>query len=268
MAEVIEEGSIINLDTYTADGKVRQRAVPTCRNCGEKGHRSNHCPAAKAESEIRDRKVKHMLEANKPKRFAMQEHKSIRPLLDRLTAEGREAALNGRQIKSSHFINPVKPEAAACESLIEPFLESIKKHTDTGTNWSREPVFTTYERRNRTLDYLLVTNPNTGDTRKWLIEAEAPNRTHKGIEQVDEFLASVPNLNEYGFIVTDGYHYHFLEPLEEGRMTREWKHLTIRKPRRLKGMISGHWLSVKFVTASVFASFFGAYFVGQGYGLW
>ena len=254
--------------THTKDGKVRQRALVTCSHCGLRGHNKVGCPERKSAQASQDRKMKDMLEANKPKRFVMQDHKSLKPLLDRMTAEGCEAALNGRQIKSAHFINPVKPEAAACESLIEPFLDSIKKHADTGTNWSREPVFTTYERRTRTLDYILVTNPSVSNTRKWLIEAESPNRTHKGIEQVEEFLASVPNLNEYGFIVTDGYHYHFLEPLEDGRTRREWRHTTIRRSGRLKSMITGHWLSAKVAFTGAMGLFVGLYQAGRIYGIW
>jgi len=203
----------------------------TCGFCGIKGHTSRSCSKKKEAEQLEEMKSKKE-SRKKSKRYSFGDNKNNKPLLALLTNEGKDALLNGRMMYSSHFTNPVKPETAVCETLIEPFFKLFdKSNSDYLVESSREPTFTTVSGKKRHLDYLLTVTQKTGTKNfKWLVEAEAPNRSHKGMEQVEEFIDEVPNINEYGFIVTDGFHFHITDNTNE---VIEWEHYTIKELRKL-----------------------------------
>ena len=204
----------------------------TCGHCGIKGHTKRSCETFKAEKlaeghiESR-RKSRQNNDANK--RFTYQDCKQVQPFVDALLPEGKEALMNGRRLRSNHFKLAVKPETAVSERLIEPYLAKLKK---SGSNWLgheiewvRESAWDSLKGRKKYMDYEVHITPEEGATFKWLIEVEAPNQTHKGLEQVNDFLAAVPNVsNDYGFIVTDGFHWHICPP--PGNAPPVWNHTT------------------------------------------
>lgn len=196
-----------------------------CGFCGAIGHTARTCEEKKKQAIKDDRKAKR----KQAKKFYYSDSKALAPLLEKLTEEGKTALLNNGFMRSAHFFVQTKPETAIQELLIEPMIETISnraKQEGRKIEFSREPHFKTIENKNKYLDYLLtVSFKGHKAPIKWLIEAEAPNQTHKGIEQVEDFLASVANVNEYRFIVSDGYWYHFCHPTIDSAL--EWTSFTI-----------------------------------------
>lgn len=196
-----------------------------CGFCGSIGHTARTCKEKKSQAVKDERKAKR----KQAKKFYYSDSKSLSPLLEKLTEEGKTALLNNGFMRSAHFLVQTKPETAIQELLVEPMIETIStraKSEKRKIDFSREPHFKTVDNKNKYLDYLLtVSFKGHKAPVKWLIEAEAPNQTHKGIEQVEDFLASVPNVNEYRFVVTDGYWYHFCLPTIDSAL--EWTSLTI-----------------------------------------
>lgn len=196
-----------------------------CGFCGTLGHTARTCEEKKKQAVKDERRARR----KQAKKFYYSESKSLSPLLEKLTEEGKIALLNNGFMRSAHFFVQTKPETAIQELLVEPMIETIAdraKHEGRKIEFSREPHFRTIENKNKYLDYLLtVSFKGHKAPIKWLIEAEAPNQTHKGIEQVEDFLASVANVNEYRFIVTDGYWWHFCHPTIDSAL--EWTSFTI-----------------------------------------
>jgi hypothetical protein len=196
-----------------------------CGFCGVIGHTARTCEEKKKSVAKEDRKARR----KQAKKFYYNESKTIAGLLSKLTEEGKVALLNNGFMRSAHFLVQTKPETAVQENLIEPLFEELKKRAGSESRkveFIREPHFKTTENKNKYLDYLLtVSFKGHKNPIKWLIEAEAPNQTHKGIEQVEDFLAEVPNVNEYRFVVTDGYHYHFCKPTTDSAL--EWDSITL-----------------------------------------
>lgn len=210
-----------------------------CGFCGVKGHTQKTCEKKKEAQIVEENQRKKELR-KKSKKYSFGSNKANNALLNLLTNEGKDALTNGRMLYSTHFVNPVKPETAVCESMIEPFIEGTK-NDEYVLEYSREPTFTTLLGKKKHLDYLITITEKSGTkSLKWLVEAEAPNRSHKGIEQVEDFIEEVPNISEYGFIVTDGFHYHFTDNTNQ---VLEWEHLTINETGKVRGRIFG--LSLK-----------------------
>ena len=196
-----------------------------CGFCSQIGHTARTCEAKKVDAIKADRKARR----KQAKKFYYNESKTLSSLMSKLTEEGKSALLNNGFMRSAHFLVQTKPETAIQELLVEPLfkeLETRGKSEKCKIDYSREPHFKTVDNKNKYLDYLLTVSFKGHKTPiKWLIEAEPPNQTHKGMEQVEDFLAEVPNVNEYRFIVTDGYHYHFCKPTTDSAL--EWESLTL-----------------------------------------
>ena len=196
-----------------------------CGFCGILGHTAKSCEDKKKHEQREELKLRR----KQAKKYYYAENKKLSALNDRLTEEGKMALFNNGRLRSNHFIVQTKPETAVQESLIEPMIEQISTRAgESGrkVNFSREPHFKTIDNKNKYLDYLLtVSFKGHKEPIKWLIEAESPNQTHKGIEQVEDFLASVSNVNDYRFIVTDGYWWHFCLPTVDSAL--EWTSFTI-----------------------------------------
>ena len=196
-----------------------------CGFCGIQGHTARTCEEKKKHKIKEERKARR----KQAKKYYYSDSKSLSTLTDKLTEEGKIALLNNGFMRSPHFVVQTKPETAIQELLVEPMIEKIStraKGEGRQISFSREPHFKTLDNKNKYLDYLLtVSFKGHKAPTKWLIEAEAPNQTHKGIEQIEDFLASVPNVNEYRFVVTDGYWYHFCHPTIDSAL--EWTSLTI-----------------------------------------
>ena len=178
-----------------------------CGFCGAIGHTARTCEEKKKQAIKDERKARR----KQAKKYYYSDSKSLAPLLGKLTEEGKTALLNNGFMRSAHFLVQTKPETAIQELLVEPMIETTStraKSEGRRVEFSREPPFKVHK-----------------TPIKWLIEAEAPNQTHKGIEQVEDFLASVPNVNEYRFIVTDGYWYHFCLPTIDSAL--EWTSITL-----------------------------------------
>ena len=221
-----------------------------CGYCSKIGHTARSCESKKTQI-ANDKEMQRRRDKAKAKRYTFQDHKAVKPFLSIMTAEGKEDCLNGRLVKSAHFKTAVKPETAICETVIEPFLLKDGEHYGEESPFVREPTFDTIHRKKRHLDYLLKLG-----NRQWLIEAEAPNKTHIGKNQIEEFLHSVPNVSHFGYIVTDGYHYHICKP-NCGEVI-EWEHITIKQKRKLFKRITGQRMSawfyfMAFLTPVVFA---------------
>lgn len=197
-----------------------------CGYCGVLGHTQKTCE----EKKMHQKREEVKLRRKQAKKFYYAECNNISNLTDKLTEEGKIALLNNGKLRSAHFIMQTKPETAIQESLVEPTIEQISKRAEQSgrkVSFSREPHFKTTDNKNKYLDYMLsVSFKGHKNPIKWLIEAEAPNQSHKGIEQVEDFLASVSNVNDYRFIVTDGYWWHFCLPTNDSAL--EWKSFTIR----------------------------------------
>ena len=196
-----------------------------CGFCGAIGHTARTCEEKKKQAIKDERKARR----KQAKKYYYSDSKSLAPLLGKLTEEGKTALLNNGFMRIAHFLVQTKPETAIQELLVEPMIETTStraKSEGRRVEFSREPHFKTVDNKNKYLDYLLTVSFKGHKTPiKWLIEAEAPNQTHKGIEQVEDFLASVPNVNEYRFIVTDGYWYHFCLPTIDSAL--EWTSITL-----------------------------------------
>lgn len=196
-----------------------------CGFCGVIGHTARTCEDKKKSVIKEERKARR----KQAKRFYYSNSKKLSGFMNKLTEEGKVLLMNNGFMRSQHFLVQTKPETAVQENLVEPMFETLStraKGESCKTNFSREPHFKTVDNRNKYLDYLLtVSFKGHKSPVKWLIEAEAPNQTHKGIEQVEDFLAEVPNVNEYRFIVTDGYWYHFCLPTVDSVL--EWNSFTI-----------------------------------------
>ncbi len=193
-----------------------------CGYCSVLGHTARTCEGKKRDTAQAARKLKRM----QAKKFYYADSVSVKPLLDKLTEEGKTLTLNNGSIKSVHFNVGTKPETAVCQNLIEPLFESIKGEIGSKIEISREPHFKTVNNKNKYLDYLVtVSFKGHRQPIKWLIEAEAPNQTHKGIEQIEDFDMEVPNLNDYRYVVTDGYNWHFSKPSIDNKL--EWESMTI-----------------------------------------
>jgi len=196
-----------------------------CGYCSKIGHTARTCEEKKTSVIKEQRKAKR----KQAKKFYYTESPKLKPLLSKLTEEGKMALLNNGFMRSAHFLVQTKPETAIQETLIEPLFDELKKRgkeESCKVEFSREPNFRTVANKNKYLDYLLTVSFKGHKTPiKWLIEAEPPNQTHKGMEQVEDFLAEVPNVNEYSFIVTDGYHYHFCKPTTDSAL--EWESFTL-----------------------------------------
>ncbi len=196
-----------------------------CGFCGTLGHTARTCEDKKKSVIKEERKARR----KQAKRFYYSDSKKLHKFMDKLTEEGKVILMNNGFMRSQHFLVQTKPETAIQENLVEPMFETLStraKSESCKTIFIREPHFKTVDNRNKYLDYLLtVSFKGHKSPVKWLIEAEAPNQTHKGIEQVEDFLAEVPNVNEYRFIVTDGYWYHFCLPTVDSVL--EWNSFTI-----------------------------------------
>lgn len=196
-----------------------------CGFCGVLGHTQKTCEDKKTKQKREEIKLRR----KQAKKFYYVESKSLTNLTNKLTEEGKVALFNNGKLRSVHFVMQTKPETAVQESLIEPTIEQISKRAEEKgrrVEFSREPHFKTTDNRNKYLDYMLSVSFKGHKTPiKWLIEAEAPNQTHKGIEQVEDFLASVSNVNDYRFIVTDGYWWHFCLPTNDSAL--EWTSFTL-----------------------------------------
>lgn len=196
-----------------------------CGFCGISGHTARTCEDKKKSVIKEERKARR----KQAKRFYYSDSKKLDKFMDKLTEEGKVILMNNGFMRSQHFLVQTKPETAIQENLVEPMFETLStraKSESCKTIFIREPHFKTVDNRNKYLDYLLtVSFKGHKSPVKWLIEAEAPNQTHKGIEQVEDFLAEVPNVNEYRFIVTDGYWYHFCLPTVDSVL--EWNSFTI-----------------------------------------
>ena len=218
----------------------------SCGYCHIKGHTARTCEEKKKDGAKEARKLRR----NQSKKYFFEESNSIKPLLDKLTGEGKTALLNNGFTRSAHFIVGAKPETAVSETLIEPLIESIKDNNyDAKVEVNREPHFKTTDNKNKYLDYL-VTISFKGHKQpiKWLIEAEAPNQTHKGIEQIEDFDLEVPNVNGYRYAVTDGYHWHFCSPTIDSQL--EWE--TIKADEG--SIITGNKVARKLLDASIIDS--------------
>lgn len=216
-----------------------------CGYCGVIGHTARTCEEKKKNTIKEERKAK----MKQAKRFYYTESKMLSQFkfLNTLTEEGKIALMNNRFMTSKHFLVATKPETAVQENLIEPMFEAVEIRAKTEsckTEYIREPQFTTVDNKNKYLDYLLtVSYKGHKHPVKWLIEAEAPNQTHKGIQQVEDFVANVPNISGYRFIVTDGYWYHFCLPTLDSVL--EWKSYTIDdKSFLMENLITGTILDV------------------------
>jgi len=196
-----------------------------CGFCGVIGHTARTCEDKKKSVIKEERKARR----KQAKRFYYSNSKKLSGFMNKLTEEGKVLLMNNGFMRSQHFLVQTKPETAIQENLVEPMFETLStraKSESCKTNFSREPHFKTVDNRNKYLDYLLtVSFKGHKSPVKWLVEAEAPNQTHKGIEQVEDFLAEVPNVNEYRFVVTDGYWYHFCLPTVDSVL--EWNSFTI-----------------------------------------
>jgi hypothetical protein len=228
-----------------------------CGFCGATGHTARTCKEKKIQAVKEERKAKR----KQAKKYYYSESKSLAPLLEKLTEEGKTALLNNGFMRSAHFLVQTKPETAIQELLIEPMIQTIStraKSEKRKIEFSREPHFKTVDNKNKYLDYLLtVSFKGHKAPIKWLIEAEAPNQTHKGIEQVEDFLASVPNVNEYRFIVTDGYWYHFCLPTIDSAL--EWTSITIDDSSFwLDNKVSAMFLDIKALDSMKQAALFGS----------
>jgi len=221
-----------------------------CGYCSKIGHTARTCESKKTQI-ANDNEMQRRKDKAQSKRYTFQDHKAVKSFLSTMTAEGKESCLNGRLVKSAHFKTAVKPETAICETVIEPFLVKVGEHCGADSPFVREPTFDTVHRKKRHLDYLLKIG-----NRQWFIEAEAPNKTHIGKNQIEEFLHSVPNVSHYGYIVTDGYHYHICKP-NCGDVI-EWEHITIKQKRKLFKRITGQRMSVWFYIIAVLTPVFFA----------
>ena len=196
-----------------------------CGYCSVLGHTARTCEDKKKNKVKEERKTRR----KQAKRFYYADSKKLSNLTNKLTEEGKLKLLNNGTLNSNHFLVQTKPETAIQENLVEPLFALLAARAKTEsckTDYSREPHFKTVDNKNKYLDYLLtVSFKGHKSPVKWLIEAEAPNQTHKGIEQIEDFLAEVPNVNEYRFIVTDGYWYHFCLPTVDSVL--EWTSFTI-----------------------------------------
>jgi hypothetical protein len=199
--------------------KVENKTERTCGYCHIKGHTARTCEEKKKDASKEARKLRR----NQAKKYYFEDSKVIKPLLDKLTGEGETALLNNGFMRSAHFIVGAKPETAVSETLIEPLIESLKRNEyKCKVEVNREPHFKTTDNKNKYLDYLVtVSFKGHKQPVKWLIEAEAPNQTHKGIEQIEDFDLEVPNVNGYRYVVTDGYHWHFCSPTIDSQL--EWE---------------------------------------------
>ncbi len=214
-----------------------------CGFCGIIGHTARTCEDKKKSIITEERKARR----KQAKRFYYNDSKKLSSFLNKLTEEGKVLLMNNGFMRSQHFLVQTKPETAIQENLVEPMFETLAiraKSESCKTEFSREPHFKTVDNKNKYLDYLLtVSFKGHKSPVKWLIEAEAPNQTHKGIEQVENFLAEVPNVNEYRFIVTDGYWYHFCLPTVDSVL--EWKSFTIdEKSFLMDNLVTGTMLDL------------------------
>lgn len=217
-----------------------------CGFCGTIGHTARTCEEKKKSAIKEERKARR----KQAKKYFYSESKKVIPLIDKLTEEGKTALLNNGFMRSAHFMVQTKPETAIQETLIEPLFEELKRrasHESCKISFSREPHFKTTDNKNKYLDYMLnISFKGHKDPIKWLIEAEAPNQTHKGIEQIEDFLSEVPNVNQYRFIVTDGYHYHFCKPTIDSAL--EWESVTLDDHNFFLGqLVTAKMLDMSFV---------------------
>ena len=203
----------------------------SCGYCRVVGHTARTCEDKKKDSAKEARRLRR----TQSKKFYYEESKSINPLLSKLTGEGKTALLNNGFMRSAHFIVGTKPETAICDNLVEPLLKLFAENVNGRVvDVVREPHFKTIDNKNKYLDYLVtVSFDGHKPPIKWLIEAEPPNQTHKGIEQIEDFDLEVPNVSGFSYAVTDGYHWHFCKPTIDSQL--EWESYTIDGKSLFKG---------------------------------
>ena len=208
-----------------------EKTERSCGYCRVVGHTARTCEDKKRDTAKEARKLRR----TQSKKFYYEDSKSVKPLLDKLTGEGKIALLNNGFMRSAHFIVGTKPETAICDNLVGPMLDRlVESENGRMVEVVREPHFKTIDNKNKYLDYLVtVSFKGHKDPIKWLIEAEPPNQTHKGIEQIEDFDLEVPNVNGYRYAVTDGYHWHFCRPTIDSQL--EWESVKIDDKSLIKG---------------------------------
>ena len=77
------------------------------------------------------------------------------------------------------------------------------------------------------------------------------------MQQVEDFLHSVPNVNNYNYLVTDGFHYHICKPNSD---LIDWEHYTIHNKKKIMKNILGHHLGWKSTMVLLFTSMTFIYF--------
>jgi len=75
----------------------------TCGFCHIKGHTARTCEEKKKDVAKTARKLRR----SQAKKFYYEESESLKPILDKLTEEGKTLAMNNGFIRSAHFILPL-----------------------------------------------------------------------------------------------------------------------------------------------------------------